>query len=302
MKRVITCIILVLSIMTLCSCKNDREDNKLIELQSSELLNYFTDNEKSNILVAIYYSQSENAEQYKKALNDSLSRINNNIYYVDMDHLDGDSIMLLLDYLTCDYYENCYTAISDGEVLVENTFSDYKTLIKDLQNVAIDEDEIKKIDKDTKLEYLDKAQEEYDKGNISIALDYVNKAWDLDEAKKAYEDNEYYKIVDFWEAYHKDDSNKDEVKYLSIGLYTVRQDFYDYEIEGKLSEIEKPNFIKYNTKSYVLKGDIICVKNNENTSKYKEKYRIIYVTDDRMQLEDLKDGKIYNFIRRADFL
>ncbi len=301
MKRVITYIILVLSIMTLCGCKDDRTNNKLIELQSSELLNYFLDNEKSNILVAVYYSQSDNAEQYKKALNDSLSRINNNIYYVDMDHLDEDSIMLLLDYLTCDYYENCYTAISDGEVVAENTFSDYTTLINDLKNVAIIEDEIKKIDKDTKLEYLEQAQEEYDKGNISVALEYVNRAWDLDEAKKAYRDNEYYKIIDFWEAYHKEDPYDDEVKYLSIGLYSVKQDFYDYEIEGKLSEIEKPSFIKYNSKSYVLKGDIICVKNNENTSKYREKYRIIYVTDDRMQLEDLEDGKIYNYVRRADF-
>lgn len=298
MKKIICITLSILFIFILCSCKPSSSKYNLIELQSTELLNYLKNEEKHNIIIALYYETKSNSKTYMDSLQKVVNNINNNIYYINMDHLDEESLYNIFDYLEGDYYSNSYIAYQNGEIKVNSNFSDFKTLVKELKPLSIKEDEVPKIDKEVKLAALKEAEEKYNSGNISEALATLNKAWDLEEAKKAYQENKYYMLIGNWEAYHVLESNTNKVKYISLDIYSAINVIYLYETEAKLDEVEKPKIIDYKRYYYYVKDNIIYLKESEKSKKSIEKYRIIDTTSEIIRLKDIKDDKIYNFKRR----
>lgn len=298
MRKVLRLLIIILSIFILVGCNDNKKDNKLIELQSSELLNYLEDTKSANIVVALYYDNLDNSNVYMTALNNILDKINNNIYYVNMSHLDADSSVFLYDYLGSNSDTNSYMVLDNGNLSVDKVFKDYKELFGDLKNVKIKEDTIDKIDESIKRDAIDKAIEEYSNGNISISLMYLNKAWDLEEAKSLYEFNDTYLITGDWEAYHILDTKSLESEYKAFTIHDGFQELYVYETKDILDKISRPNYSDYKIKYFIIKDDIIKIKDKEDSKKYKDMYKINYISSGQLQLKSIDTGVIYNFVRR----
>lgn len=299
MKKLLYLTLSIIFIFLLCACQDNKTNHELIELQSSELLNYLMDNENKNIIFALYYEDKTNSESFMDSLTKVVNNINNNVYYINMNHLDTNSIFNIFDYLEGNYLANSYVVYENNEAKLANEYVDFKTIIKDLKAIHIKEDEIPKIDEQTKLEALEKARNLYSEGYISESLSYLNKAWDLKEAKDEFKNKRNYLVVNCWEAYHMLDSTTQEAEYIAIDIYEAYQDFYLYQTKGKLTEIEKPNMIDYERNIYKIENDIIYLKKEEKSNKYQEKYRIMDISNESLQLQDINTKTIYNFVRRG---
>lgn len=299
MKKILYFTLSIIFIFILCACQDTKTNHELIELQSSELLNYLRDNENKNIVFALYYEDQSNSESFMDSLTKVVNNINNNVYYINMNHLDINSIFNIFDYLEGNYLANSYVVYEDNEAKIANEYVDFKTIVKDLKNINVNEDEIPKIEKEKKLEYLEKARELYSEGYTSESLSYLNEAWDLEEVKKEFQSKSNYLVVNCWEAYHMLDSKTQEVEYIAIDIYESYQDFYIYQTKGILTGIEKPNMIDYERNIYKIENDIIYLKKDEKSNKYQEKYRIMNVSKESLQLQDINTKTIYNFVRRG---
>lgn len=151
----------------------------------------------------------------------------------------------------------------------------------------------------TKEEYLKQADQLYSEGQISQAFNYLNKAWNTEEAKKTYQNNKYYKLINSWEAYKFLDDQHKKVEYYSFFFISNVNYFYQIIVEDNYQDFEKPNDLsKYEKKYYYIKDDIIYISNYDN-GKYKETYQIESINEERLTLIDIETKEKLNFAKRS---
>jgi len=221
MKKIVKVFLLLLITIGLCSCSNKKE-YKLVELTAEELVKNITSDEKKSFVFAIYNSQSSKGEEFLKNLQNVVNNAKLDIYYIDYYHMDSSSSGYFFDIGLEGYNQNGYYAFIDGKMMINNVYTDFKTLYTSIKDFGY-QTEITKISQEQKLKYLKEAQKLYEEGLIASSFDELNKAWDLKEAKEMFTNNKYYNILNSWENYEI----KDEIMtYKSILFYHGVKYFY----------------------------------------------------------------------------
>lgn len=298
MKKIILSLTIILSLLILTGCQEEKGNYELIELQGRELINYLMESENKNIAVALCFEEQENTDSFMDSLRKAVTSTGYNIYYVNMNHIDEYTLETIPDYVASDYTKNSYFVYKNDAVVAANVYSSFTSLLRDIKNLRVPNEEIPRISREEKLSFLEEADKELEKGNVSYALDYVNRAWDLDEAKDKFDNTKLYFLIGAWESYYSLDKTTNKVKYVDLVISYGFQDIDIYEEENVLDEIEKPHDIDYKAYYYRVEDNIIYIKKNKTDKKDKPKYKISYITYNVIELEDLEDNKIHTFIRR----
>lgn len=297
MKRLIKLFILLLICLILSSC-NSKEEYKLVEITSHDFLVNMNNNKDF-----VFAFVNENTDDYKAFMKDLENIVNNthiNVYYIDYNHMDYASFGYLVDNIDLVYNKSSYYVYKDKSFAVSEKYSNYQNLYKALKNYTL----TTKLDitsTDELKANFAKAKEEYNKGNIGIANDYLNLSWTLQEAKEFYQNHELFKILHNWENYEFTNPEKlDYTTYRSIFFSTHSNECMQTSKSGLYENFVKPDKLEdYDFLYYYIKDDIIYTAKSEKTeqSDYKASYKINSMTDELLNLTDLKNNKEYEYIR-----
>lgn len=295
MKKILKISIFLLLIIVLGAC-GDKKEYKLIELTSNDLLQNIMAEDNKDFVFAVVDDEDDNYETFLEHLQKVVQNAKINIYYIDYNHIDSGSGMYLLDLLELGIAPSTYYVFQDGNIKLSKKYSDYATLYNDLKNTSFLSEMIITDDNEL-LENLNKAREEYVKGNIGIALNYLNLAWSLEEAKEEYNNNAYYNLINTWEVY---DFKDDELTYATYfnNIFILNYNYYlSSSASGLYAVLEKPtSFADYKNVYYYLKDDIIYTAEQED-GKYTKKFKINYISANFLRVTDLSNNKDYEYIR-----
>ncbi len=266
----------------------DKKEYGLIEITADQLTTCLVDSSCS-ITFAFYNEELGNAESFINDLERVAKETKENIYYVDSNHINLTSSLILYDGLNIDYTLSNYVVYQNGKEVIYGTYENYNDLKKDLNGKKYDT-EIKEISKE-EIEYnLQKAREEYEKGFISKAISYLNNVWACEEAKEEYKNNSYYSLINEWEVYTM--VNEKDVLYTALLFSTMDNTIYIGTKKGEFKGFERPGYETYEKFYYYIKDDIIYTATSESGS-YKKAYTILKIQKDQMLLTDADYN--YNF-------
>lgn len=286
MKKILTNVFLFILIICLtCSC--EKKEYQLIELTTKELLNNISNNK--NFVFAMYNSNINNSKDFKEALENIIKNTKTNIYYLDFQHLSVDAGSLLITLFDIEPSQNSYYVVKDGKFVISNQYTDFKDLYKNLKNYKFSQ-KIDFIQKKEKEKSLKEAQELYNKGYISLSIEKLNQAWNLKEAKEFYEKSSYYQLIGEWEYYDYKDKKIEKIDYYSLVFISDTTYFYKAKKSGNFTNFKKPTYSEYTSVYYYIIDDYIKVAEKEN-SKYTKKYKILYLDEKNLHLEDLSTKK-----------
>ena len=282
MKKVLLC--LVIFLLMLCSC--EKKEYHLIELNANELLEQLF-KEDCDIVVAYYDSKDENSEQFISDLEKVVKASKENIYYIDVNHISGYSLILLYEYFSVDVSGLRYFVVQDGQTLIKEKYTDYLTLFKNLNGKKYDT-EINYVSDEDIDKYLNEANKSYKDGYISNSLDYINLIWNSNKAKEFYDNHELFDIIQMWENYDIKDNGSDMV-YTSLMFYSFTNSFDYYVGNSKVNEFTKPEMDEYKSYYYKIINNELLVSEDEDGD-YKKLYDIDDFANDYLVLKD-KNGK-----------
>lgn len=296
MKKFLVLIITAVTCLSfICSC-NKKETN-LIELTSEELINNIISEDEKNFVFAIWNSSRENGEEFMRSLKSVVSNANIDIYYIDYQNISMESASLLIAMFDYDISYNSYYVLKNGKYEIENEYSNFQTLYKNLKGHAYT-DELEYISDDKKREYFEEAKKLYEEGQISLSKEKLSRAWTLPEAKEYNDNQKYYKILTAWEHYTFTDKDNEYVNFNSKFFVSNSNYFLDGNKEGKFEGFQKDlTMNEYKKVYYYIKDDIIYTSNSEN-SEYKKRYKINYLDNQFLRFTDLKDNKEYEYMGR----
>lgn len=298
MKKALKITVILLFLLILCSC-GEKKEYHTIEITGEELVNNIFSEDDKNIVYAFYNSKEKNYEKYIEDLNKVSKAAMIDIYYVDISHLDAGSsiIMLTMNSLIAD--SNSYYAYINKKITVASAYSDYSTMYNDLKNIGYSSN-VETLSDNEKKDNLEEAKKLYDEGKIAESLNLINKSWTLKEAKEFYNNSKYYNILSSWERYEFLDKKLEKIAYINIDFLPSSSELYQITKKGKYnSDFTKPMpFEGYDNLHYYIKDDIIYTSTKEN-GKYKETYKIEYLSDDYMTLYEYKNQKEYDYILRS---
>lgn len=298
MKNYLKVFLLIIFTLILCSCK-EKEEYHLIELTSQELINnMFTEDNKSFIFAAINI-QEDGYEQFLKDLNNLSKSAKKDIYYIDYYHMDIESSVYLYNIDGADFSTNSYYAYKNGKFEVAEYYTDFSSMYSSVKNFKTQGD-ITKISKDKKESALKEAKKLYQEGKISLAFDTLNKAIDLEEAKKEYNNNKYYKLLISWENFDFKDKSMTRLTYYSLIFYhgvnyfsiANKDTTYDENFDKEF------NYEDYEQLFYYVKDDIIYTSKSED-GKYRATYKITYFDSNHLDIRNISSNKEYSFVRRT---
>lgn len=298
MKKIIKTICILFFLFALCSC-NEKKEYNAIEITGEELTKNIFSEEEKNIVYAFYNSNDKN---YKKFINDLKTvseKAKIDIYYIDLSHLDKASTIVLFTINDFFLDGNSYYAYINKKTTVASEYKDYNTLYSDLKSIGY-KSNIETISEEIKHANLDEAKKLYYEGKIAESLEYLNKCWNLTEAKEFYEHNSYYNILNSWERYEYLDEKAKKISYTNIVFQISTNQMYTTTKKGTYNkDFTKPiPYENYNLLYYYIKDDIIYTSTEEN-GQYKETYKINYLSDDYMTIYEYKLKKEYDYILRS---
>ena len=203
-KKIITLIsiIIAISIIALYIYQNKNNDQYgLIELTGQELTNYILSEKNPSITFALYNDRDVQAEDFFKDLEKTSKTAHQNIYYVNSNHVTFEFEEIMAALANATVKTLAYYVIQDGNLIVSNTYSNFDTMYEDLNGKKYDS-KVKKMSKEEKIEYIEKAREAYKDGDISSAFNYLSNAYDIEEGKEEWNNNKYYKLFGSWEYFN----------------------------------------------------------------------------------------------------
>lgn len=298
MKKLTKLFIILFLILFICACKDKKTEYKLIEITGEELVNNLYNNDNQKFIFALYNTDKKNADTFYQSLENIVNNINSDVYYVEYNHLDDESSFNLYTSDFGNFAENSYYLYDKGKITISSDFTDFAAMYKELKTIT-KTTSLNLVSAKTKEEYLKQADQLYNEGQISQAFNYLNKAWNTEEAKKTYQNNKYYKLINSWEAYKFLDDQHKKVEYYSFFFISNVNYFYQIIVEDNYQDFEKPNDLsKYEKKYYYIKDDIIYISNYDN-GKYKETYQIESINEERLTLIDIETKEKLNFAKRS---
>ena len=279
-------IIIFSLILLLCSC--EKKEYHLIELTGDELVNHLS-KDKSSLTLAIYSENYKNSAQFLNDLQLVSKRAKENIYYIDIDHIDMMNFLILPDLLNVETNSLKYVVYQDSKKIIEEEYTSYDKMFATLNGKKYEDVELVSLDE--KKAILDEAKKLYDEGYISNAYDMCQKAWPLDEAKVFFNESNLFKIVNQWEYKNLVDNSK-KMNYIGIVFLSLNNAAYMTDTTVKVEEYIKPSLTDYDIYYYRIKDNVLCMS-EKNDGKCKYEYEILDVSDSILTLK--KNNKEYKF-------
>lgn len=286
MKNKIKILILILSLVLITSC--EKKEYKLIELTSGDLFQLLSEEKKSFIFATINErNKKEEAIEYKKALKEYAKNGKTNIYYLDTSDLIFFDDEMIYSMTNVDLALHYFYIVKNGKITANVAYEGKDILKKYLSGIHFDEIEMP-IKESEKKDYLKKAKEQYEEGNICTSYQYLQKAWTLEAAKKFYRDNDYYKIINYWRNYVHLGNNKVISK--EIVIFSMADNINTFNYSGTNSKYKYPKSSDYETKEFYIKDNYLYTRKNDK-EKYKKAFEIMEVDDKHLLIKE--DDKIY---------
>lgn len=284
MKKIITLLLLIM--LFLCSC--EKKEYGLIEVNGTELLDYLS-NVKGDIVIAFCDDRYDKNTEYLDNLAKVAKNAKENIYYINANHLSAMYDLMLYEYFGMDMVGLHYFAIKDGNQVVNgNYLGNFATLMKDLNGKNYDT-KINFTSDEDKNKTTEEAKKLYEEGNISSSLDLINSIWNYQEAKKMYDDNRLYKIIESWEWYQEKDN---KISYTALLFTTINNQVYIYNDVMNKDEFEVPESDEY-TPYYYKIVDNKLLFSPDSEGEYEELFNIDYLDKDTLILSDKKNKKTF---------
>lgn len=280
-------IIIFSLILLMCSC--EKKEYQLIELTGDELINHLL-KDNSSITLGIYSKNYENSEQFLDDLKRVSKSTKENIYYVDIDHIDMMNVLVLPDVLDVDTSSLKYVVYQNGKKIIDEEYSSYNQMYATLNGKKYEDVELVNID--DKKAVLEEAKRLYDEGYISEAYDMLQKIWSLEDAKNTFNEGNLFKIVNQWE-YRNLVPSSNKINYIGIIFLPLDNAAYMIDETVKVDEFSKPSVTDYDVYYYRVKDNILCMSEDENDESCKYEYELLNVNDNKLTLK--KNNKEYNF-------
>ena len=299
MKKLLKILFILLIPILISSCgSKDYKEGQLVELSGLELTNNFSNDQSEDFIFAIV---NENKKGYKEFLVDLekyAKETNKAIYFTYYNHIDTEAAFYIFNSFEADFTTNGYHVLEDGALTVTEEYKDYNTLKASLEDkrfyAILNYTSEKDIEK-----YMKLAQEEYDKGNISVSFDYINKIWNKEEAKTFYNYHKELWLVKPWEHFTITDDKRPRITYRSL-LFHNGVNYYLETLTKEYKDVfEKPtNMSKYDLVYYYVKDDIIYTSDIEDGT-YTKRFKIVKIENTSVHLFDYKYNKDYIYTRRV---
>ena len=288
-KRLTTIFIiaLILIVITIIILPKDKKEYNLIELTGTELIQTILQDNIS-ITFALYNDRDIQAKEFYEDLEKTARQAKENIYYINTNFVTIEFDEIVSALTGAEINKLSYFAMQNGKIILQNTYSDFKTMFKELNGKKY-ETQIKETPKEEKIKKLEEAKTQYKEGNIAKAFNFLCEAWNLEEAKIEYKDNPFYQILGSWESYEVVE-NKENTKYTNFYFMNYASELYIATKEDKIEGFEKPTVDEYKTYDILVKDNYIYVKNKNN--KYEKKYEILTIGPYELTLKD--KNKRYN--------
>lgn len=292
-KKFLIIIIIFLITSIICSC--EKKEYQLIEITAEELVNNIMNVDK-NFVFALYNEEEANATEFMSSLKNTVKNANINIYYMDFEHMNIEPAITLYSLENLGLDKNSYYVKQNNGIVLSEYYEDYGTMYKSLKSYAFS-NTLDYISDKEKKNNLEEAKRLLSEGYVSKSYEKLGNAWTLTEAKEFYSENKVYEILDLWERYEFKDSELNKVDY-HIMDFLINTNYY--ESATKSGEYENFNktidYDAYSKTYYYIKDNYIYTSKDEK--KYTKKYYIQYLDKDDLHLKDLKNNKVYKYIKR----
>lgn len=299
MKKLIKLLFILLIQLTIVSCsQKDYREGELVEISAQELTNNFAGNNAKDFIFATVNETQEGYEEFLKDLEKYAKESNKAIYYTYYNHIDTESATYIFNLYEADFTSNTYHVIENGQITLTKYYKDYTTMkfyLNDKRFYSIlTYTSDKEVEKQLKL-----AQEEYDKGNISVSLNHINKIWNRKEAKEFYNTHEKLGVVKSWEHFIITKGKTKKITYRSLLFHHNTNYYLEILSKGDYDTFEKPmDMMDYTQTFYYVKDDIIYTSTSKD-KEYTKRFKILSIRKTSLVLFDYKYKKEYTYTRRA---
>lgn len=299
MKKLIKLLFILLIPLTIVSCgQKDYKEGELVELSAQELTNNFAGSGAKDFIFATVNDAQEGYKEFLVDLEKYAKESNKAIYYIYYNHIDTESATYIFNLYEADFTSNTYHVIENGELTLTKSYKDYTTMkfyLEDKRFYSIlDYTSDKEVEKQLKL-----AQEEYDKGNISVSLNHINKIWNQKEAKEFYNTHEKLGVIKSWEHFIITEGKTKKITYRSLLFLHNTNYFLELLTKEEYDTFEKPNdLMDYTQTFYYIEDDIIYTSTAKD-KEYTKRFKILSIKNTSLQLFDYKYKKEFTYTRRA---
>ncbi len=299
MKKIIKLLFILLIPLIIVSCgKKDYREGELVELSALELTNNFAGDNAKDFIFATVNETKKGYKEFLQDLEKYAKESNKAIYYISYTHTDTEATLYLFNLFEADFTSNNYHVVENGAITFTQSYKDYTTMsfyLKDKQFYTIldytSEKDVKK--------YLKLAEEEYNKGNVSVSYNYINKIWNRKEAKEFYNTHKELGIVKSWEHFIITEGKNQKITYRSLLFHHNTNYFLEILDKDEYKDYEKPkDMSEYTPVFYYVKDGIIYTSDKED-GKYTERFKILEVENTSLKLFDYKYKKEFTYSRRA---
>lgn len=299
MKKILKLFIIIVIPILISSCgTKDYKEGQLVELSGIELTNNFAGDGVKDFIFAVVNETKPGYREFLADLEKYAKETNKAIYFTYYNHLDTEAAFYIFNLFEADFTSNGYHVIEDGQITVTNEYVNYETLKNDLEDKRFYTILDYTSEKDIK-ENLRLAQEEYDKGNISVSYNYINRIWNTKEAKDFYNTHKELGIIKSWEHFTITDDKRDRITYRSLLFHHNTNYFLEILVKEYYDTFEKPkNMNDYEKVFYYVKDNIVYTSDTEDGT-YKQRFKIMEVESTSFKLFDYKYKKEYKYTRRV---
>ncbi len=293
MKKYFKLIIILLLAITLCSCKQ-KQEYKAEEIDATEILNNLGNDKE--FIVALLKEDSDKSKELINSLNQAAEMMNQNLYYIYLEHIDGNSSILLYTVIEKYYNYNEVVVFSKDETN-GYAYTNFQKLYDSIKNYRFD-NEIERNSDEVIEKTVKEAHDLYKKGKIGDANNKLNEVYSSKQAKEEIKNNYLYNITKSWDTY-TNGSKKGTFVYHNLAFSLFDNEIDIYEKEGKMEDIEIPEAInnKYTSYHYYIKDDIIYISKTKD-GKYKKRYKINSLNNQALNITDLENNVEMNLLRR----
>ena len=131
MKKALQLLMLLIICLFISSC-NSKQEYKLTEITSQDLLNNIQNNKE--FIFAFVNEKNDNYQEFMDNLNIIVDKCKLNIYYVDYNHMDYASFAYLVDNINLTYDKSSYYVYQNKDYKVSEEYSNYQNMYKSLKN------------------------------------------------------------------------------------------------------------------------------------------------------------------------
>ncbi len=287
MKKIFKIMICSLFLIILSSCGCGKTiKHELIQISGYDAYDFF--GAKSNMILVLTDSTSDEYEELISNLNKVIEFADSNIYYVDLSYSDALQYEMLNAAFGNDGYVNQLMCIQNGRVVINQVetidYDTIATIIKGKKYRSLDLTEKEK----EKASYYNLAKKAFQNGFIGEAFYFYTLSIPYKDTVKILNSNQF-DLLNNWLFSETDDN---QYTYLNLSFDRVSNILYRRYYKGQKKAFDESKLV-IETYNYYLQDDTIYVA-KEGTKEYQRFYTIDELTIDNLNVHTTK--RTYEFI------